>query len=83
LTDFRSCDKVLSEETEEKVKNMSNIPLYFIGPATGLFILIIGVIIGLLTGSELDITTVLGIALGIAFLTEFSVMFSILEKEKL
>ena len=62
---------------------MSNIPLYFIGPATGLLIFIIGVVIGLLTGSELDFTTVLGIALGIAFLTEFSVMLSILEKEKL
>jgi hypothetical protein len=59
---------------------MTNIPLYFIGPATGLLIFIIGVLIGLITGSGGDPITVAGIALGIALMTEFCVMFSILEK---
>jgi len=60
---------------------MSNIPLYFIGPATGLLIFIIGAFIGLLTGSGVDLIANLGIAFGIALVTEFCVIFSVLEKE--
>ncbi len=59
---------------------MSKMPLYFIGPATGLVIFIIGVLTGLITGSKIDTITILEIALGIALMTEFCVMLSILEE---
>jgi hypothetical protein len=61
---------------------MSKIPLYFIGPATGVLILIIGVLISLLTGSKIDPISILGIAFGIALVTEFCVIFSVLEEEE-
>jgi len=59
------------------------IALYLVGPATGILIFIIGVVIDLATGSKVDLIAVLGIALGIALMTEFCVMLSIIEETEM
>lgn len=62
---------------------MRKIALYLVGPATGILIFIIGVVIDLATGSKVDLIAVLGIALGIALMTEFCVMLSIIEETEM
>ena len=59
---------------------MGKIALYLIGPAAGLLIFIIGVVIDLITGSEVDPIAVLKLALGIALVTEFVVALSVIEE---
>jgi len=59
---------------------VGKIALYLLGPATGLLIFIIGVLIDIVTGSEVDPITVLAIALAITLVTEFVVVLSVIEE---
>ena len=59
---------------------MSKLVLYLVGPLTGLLILVIGVLVGLITSSTLDLLAILKIALGVALMTEFAVALSLLER---
>ena len=59
---------------------MSNILLYFVGPLAGVLIFVIGVLVSLITGSTIEFVAILGIAFGIALMTEFCVVFSLVEE---
>ncbi len=59
---------------------MSKLVLYLVGPATGLIIFIIGVIVAIITGYDVDTLAILRIALGVALMTEFAIVLSLLER---
>ena len=59
---------------------MSKLVLYLVGPVTGLLIFIIGVLVTLVTGSEVEPVGILKIALGVTLMTEFAVALSLMER---
>lgn len=59
---------------------MSKLLLYLVGPATGLLIFIIGVIVALITGYDVEPIGILKIALGVALMTEFAIVLSLMER---
>ena len=74
--------KSIQKKLSYQGSNLANILLYFIGPVAGLLIFIIGVLLELSKGSEVDPLTALWIAFGVALITEFCVMLSLLEETK-
>jgi len=82
LTDSSSCDKVPWEEIEVEGKNMATVLLYLIGPAIGVLIFIIGIVTSLITGSGIDFSALLRIAFGVALMTEFCVLLSVMEEKR-
>ena len=61
---------------------MSTILLYLVGPAIGVLIFLIGILTGIITGSEIDFSAILRIALGVALMTEFCVLLSVMEEKR-
>jgi hypothetical protein len=61
---------------------MSRILLYLIGPAIGVLIFIIGVVTGLITGSGIDVSALLRITFGVALMSEFCVILSVMEEKR-
>jgi hypothetical protein len=61
---------------------MSRILLYLIGPAIGILIFIIGVVTGLITGSGIDVSALLRITFGVALMSEFCVILSVMEEKR-
>jgi hypothetical protein len=61
---------------------MSKILLYLIGPAIGVLIFIIGVVTGLITGSGIDVSALLRITFGVALMSEFCVILSVMEEKR-
>ena len=61
---------------------MSKILLYLIGPAIGILIFIIGVVTGLITGSGIDVSALLRITFGVALMSEFCVILSVMEEKR-